>query len=62
MSPDSNGGSDLYAPTYSRFHETLHTEVRRETWGEEFGQSGWITGPEQEGFIELLDLGSCQRV
>ncbi|MGH9659630.1 MAG: SAM-dependent methyltransferase [Bryobacteraceae bacterium] len=47
---------DLYAPTYSRFSETLHTEVRRETWGEEFGQSGWTTAGEQEKFIRLLDL------
>jgi len=52
--PDSE--PDLYAPTYGRFSEALHTEVRRETWGEEFGQSGWITAPEQDRFIQFLGL------
>ncbi|MGH8196404.1 MAG: class I SAM-dependent methyltransferase [Woeseiaceae bacterium] len=42
--------------------ETLHTVVRRETWGEEFGQSGWITAPEQDGFIQLLGLKPGQAL
>ncbi len=62
MPPDSGNESDLYAPTYSRFNETLYTEVRRETWGEEFGQSGWITTTEQDGFIQLLNLKAGQTL
>ncbi len=62
MRPESKREVDLYAPTYGRFHETLHTEVRRDTWGEEFGQSGWITAPEQDRFIELLGLKSGQTL
>jgi cyclopropane fatty-acyl-phospholipid synthase-like methyltransferase len=58
MSLKSKGQVDLYAPTYGRFSETLHSEVRRDTWGEEFGQSGWTTAAEQDRFIELLGLGS----
>ncbi len=62
MSRDSDRNPDLYAPTYGRFNETLHTEVRRETWGEEFGQSGWTTAVEQDGFIRLLDLKTGQTL
>ena len=51
-----SGTEDLYAPTYGCFDRTLHTQVRRETWGEEFGQSGWITAAEQDRFVEALDL------
>lgn len=60
--PPSDHQPDLYAPTYGRFHEDLHTAVRRETWGEEFGQSGWTTAAEQDRFIELLGLGPGQRL
>lgn len=58
MSLNSQDKVDLYAPTYGRFNETLHSEVRRDTWGEEFGQSGWTTAAEQDRFIELLGLKS----
>lgn len=62
MKGDSDNEPDLYAPTYGQFAEALHTEVRRDTWGEEFGQSGWITAPEQDRFIELLGLKSGQAL
>ena len=62
MSTQPPNGVDLYAPTYGRFHETLHTEIRRETWGEEFGQSGWITAFEQNRFAELLKLHEGQSL
>lgn len=62
MQGDSDSKLDLYAPTYGQFTEALHTEVRRDTWGEEFGQSGWITAPEQDRFIQLLGLRSGQTL
>jgi len=62
MKGDSDTKPDLYAPTYGQFGEALHTEVRRDTWGEEFGQSGWITASEQDRFIELLGLMSGQTL
>jgi ubiquinone/menaquinone biosynthesis C-methylase UbiE len=62
MKGHSDVKPDLYAPTYGQFAEALHTEVRRDTWGEEFGQSGWITAPEQDRFIELLGLKSGQTL
>src|SRR3990172_8728540 len=62
MQGDSGSELDLYAPTYGQFTEALHTEVRRDTWGEEFGQSGWITASEQDRFIQLLGLRSGQTL
>lgn len=62
MSAITGSKVDLYAPTYGQFHETLHTEVRRETWGEEFGQSGWTTASEHDRFIGLLDLRTGQKL
>lgn len=62
MSPNAQNKVDLYAPTYGQFHESLHTEVRRETWGEEFGQSGWTTASEQDRFIGLLDLQAGRKL
>lgn len=62
MAPNARDKVDLYAPTYGQFHETLHAEVRRETWGEEFGQSGWTTAAEQDRFITLLDLKASQKL
>jgi ubiquinone/menaquinone biosynthesis C-methylase UbiE len=59
---DSDAPPDLYAPTYGQFADSLHTEVRRDTWGEEFGQSGWITAPEQDRFMEFLGLKSGQTL
>ena len=62
MSKHSPKNVDLYAPTYGRSHESLHTQVRRETWGDEFGQSGWITASEQDRFVELLGLQAGQSL
>jgi SAM-dependent methyltransferase len=47
---------DLYSGEYSRFSEELQSAIRKETWGEEMGQSGWITTVEQDRMIELLGL------
>jgi len=62
MTSNAQDKVDLYAPTYGQFHESLHTQVRRETWGEEFGQSGWTTAAEQDRFIALLDLNAGQKL
>jgi cyclopropane fatty-acyl-phospholipid synthase-like methyltransferase len=62
MAPNARDKVDLYAPTYGQFHESLHAEVRRETWGEEFGQSGWTTAAEQDRFIALLGLQTDQKL
>jgi hypothetical protein len=40
---------DLYSGEYSRFTQELQSAIRRETWGEEMGQSGWITTTNRTG-------------
>src|ERR1043166_4288428 len=53
---------DFYDSTYARFHETLYQDVRRDTWGEDIGQNGWITASEQDRIIGWLSLGPGKRV
>src|SRR5437899_607841 len=53
---------DLYEATYARFDEAVYREVRREAWGEDIGQNGWITVREQDQFIEWLSVGPRQRL
>ncbi len=52
----------LYDATYGKFDEALYREIRRETWGEEFGQNSWITASEQDKFIQWLSLRPGQRL
>lgn len=53
---------DFYDSTYGHFAESLYRDIRRETWGEDFGQNGWITAGEQDQFIEWLSLGPGRRL
>ncbi len=55
------GTVDLYDATYGRFDDAIYQEVRRETWGEDIGQNGWITAAEQDRFIDLLSLTRGRR-
>lgn len=52
----------FYDATYARFHESLYREIRRETWGQDIGQNGWITAEEQDRLIEHLALAPGQRL
>lgn len=60
MSDD--GKVDLYGSAYGNFSDMLYAEIRRDTWGEEFGQSGWTTAEEQDRIIDLLDLKPGRRL
>ena len=53
---------DLYTGEYGRFAEALQSAIRRETWGEEMGQSGWITTVEQDWMIDFLGLKAGSRL
>jgi cyclopropane fatty-acyl-phospholipid synthase-like methyltransferase len=46
----------LYASAYAGF--TAREQVRRQTYGDDLGQSGWLTAEELERFAEWLDLDS----
>ena len=46
-----------YGSQYGNFREAVVQAVRREAFGEDYGQNGWQTADELEHFIEGLALG-----
>ena len=57
MTETSKSGSvDHYGAQYGSFESDLLAEVRREAFGEDIGQNGWLTASEQDLFIDWLGL------
>jgi SAM-dependent methyltransferase len=52
---------DLYDSHYGHLAADPQVEVRRETYGEDLGQTSWITAPEAEEWFARLALGPGQR-
>jgi SAM-dependent methyltransferase len=53
---------DLYGTAYGNFETEVLEQVRRDTYGEDFGQSSWVTGPEYRHFFQLLKLAAADHV
>src|SRR5579875_103566 len=53
---------DLYNTTYGGFEQAVREQVRRETYGEDLGQSSWLTADELTDFIGRLGLTSASTV
>src|SRR4030095_5785927 len=53
---------DLYGTAYGNFATQVLEQVRRETYGEDFGQSSWVTGQEYRRFFRLLGLTATDHV
>jgi SAM-dependent methyltransferase len=53
---------DLYGTAYGNFASRAIEEVRRDTYGEDFGQSSWVTGDEYRRFFGLLKLRPGEHV
>jgi SAM-dependent methyltransferase len=53
---------DLYGASYRNFAHDLYADIRREAFGEDIGQTGWITAAEQDLFISWLGLSKASRV
>jgi len=53
---------DLYGTAYGNFAAQALEQVRRETYGEDFGQSSWVTGQEYRRFFRLLELTAADHV
>jgi SAM-dependent methyltransferase len=47
---------DHYGAQYGSFASELFAEVRREAFGEDIGQTGWLTASEQDLFVDWLGL------
>ena len=53
---------DLYGTAYGNFATQALEQVRRETYGDDFGQSSWVTAAEYRRFFQLLRLTAGDHV
>jgi cyclopropane fatty-acyl-phospholipid synthase-like methyltransferase len=53
---------DLYDTSYDHYGAQLQQEVRRETYGEDIGQTGWMRTEELCRFLQLLALDADSNV
>lgn len=53
---------DLYGPSYRNFASGLYSEIRRQAFGEDIGQTGWLTADEQDMFLGWLNLRPGSRL
>ena len=47
---------DLYDNAYGNYESDTYRQVRIETYGEDFGQTSWVTTEESKEIPKLLDL------
>ncbi len=53
---------DLFDTTYTNFTDTVHDAIRRETYGQDIGQTSWITAGEYDRLLPLLNLSDASHV
>jgi SAM-dependent methyltransferase len=53
---------DLYDSSYTGYSADVYREVRKETYGMDLGQTGWMTVEEFHTFFLLLNLNNSSRV
>ena len=53
---------DLFNSTYGNFEEKVLAQIRRETYGEDIGQTSWITVDEYDNFYGWLNLSAGDHV
>src|SRR5262245_10053871 len=53
---------DLYGTAYGNFAAECLEPVRRDTYGEDFGQSSWVTSDEYRRFFQVLELAAADHV
>ncbi|MDQ3006876.1 MAG: methyltransferase domain-containing protein [Chloroflexota bacterium] len=53
---------DLFNSTYGNFEEKVLAEIRQETYGEDIGQTSWITTDEYYTFYGWLNLSSDDHI
>lgn len=47
---------DLYDSAYGNYESDTYRQVRLETYGEDLGQTSWVTTEESNEIPQLLDL------
>lgn len=60
--PRAACGAASYDALYARLDSTPHLEVRRETFGEDLGQSGWTSGAEARAAYRAAGFGEGDEV
>jgi 2-polyprenyl-3-methyl-5-hydroxy-6-metoxy-1,4-benzoquinol methylase len=53
---------DLYGASYRNFADDLYAEIRREAFGDDIGQTSWLTAEEQDLFVSWLGLTKSSRL
>ncbi|HKR07084.1 MAG TPA: methyltransferase domain-containing protein [Bacteroidia bacterium] len=53
---------ELFYDTYKNYAEVLYGEIRKETYGEDIGQTSWLTADEYRNFFSLMHLSPNQKV
>ena len=53
---------DLYNSSYGNYGLDVYREIRVETYGEDFGQTSWVTTEESHEIPQLLDLSRQSSV
>jgi SAM-dependent methyltransferase len=53
---------ELFNSNYGNFNEKVLSEIRQETFGEDIGQTSWITIDEYESFYGWLNLSAGEHV
>lgn len=63
MTPSESGKLvDLYGASYRNFADELYGDIRREAFGEDIGQTSWLTAEEQDLFLSWLHLTRASRL
>jgi SAM-dependent methyltransferase len=57
-----NISADLYNTSYANFESPVVTAIRVQTYGEDLGQTGWMTAGELRRFARLLKITSKSHV
>src|SRR5258707_4591471 len=47
-----------YDANYGNFQTELYAQIRRDAFGEDIGQSSWLTADEQDKFLSWLNLSA----
>lgn len=53
---ESGDDVDLYGASYGDFGSSLYAGIREEVFGQDLGQTGWMTANEQDRYLSWLDL------
>src|SRR5437868_11272898 len=56
LKSETSPGMRHYDANYLNFESELYEQIRRDAFGEDIGQSSWITADEQDRFLHVLNL------